>query len=269
MVTAPRAAAPPAATWASHKRIGLVLGGGVARGIVHIGVLEVLEGQGIPIEVVVGVSAGALAGAIYCAGVRGERLRELATTLRWRSLARPLRPSPRAGFGVSFDRLEHWVEQTTGAKRFEDLKTPLVVVASDLMRGEPVVFDKGPLAPIVRASASVPGAVEPVRFDGRLLVDGGATNNLPISVARRYGVDIVIAVNCFTPPRRQPRSLLWQGLTAATWLLLRAGDDRHSADVLVEPDLDQVSFVRMHTDDLRERGAKAMTAMLPKLHRLQ
>lgn len=251
--------------WPTNKRIGLVLGGGVARGIVHTGALEVLDSQGVPIDFIVGVSAGAMAGAIYCAGIRGERLREMSATLRWRSIARPLRPSPQSGFGVSFARLEHWLERTTGVKTFEDLQTPLMVVASDLMTGEPIVFDHGPLMPIVRASASVPGAVEALRLDGRLLVDGGVTNNLPISVARRYGADIVIAINCFTPPRREPRSLLWQGLTAGTWLLLRAGDDRHTADVLVEPDLDQVSFIHMRTDDLRRRGAVAMTAMLPKL----
>ena len=108
--------------------------------------------------------------------------------------------------------------------------------------------------------------VEPLKLDGRLLVDGGITNNLPISIARQFGADVVIAVNCFPPPRAMPRSMFWQGVTVITWLLLQAGDDPHSADVLVEPDLDQVSLLRLASADLRHRGARAMIAQLPRLH---
>lgn len=252
--------------WSSGKRIGLVLGGGVARGLVHVGVLEVLQGQGVPIDFVVGVSAGAMVGAAYCAGANVEQLREVSRLMRWDRIARPLRPSRGNGFGVTFARLERWVEKTTGVTTFEQLKTPLIVLASDLMAGEPVVFQHGPLGPAVRASASVPGMVAPLKLNDRLLVDGGVTNNLPISLARQFGADVVIAVNCFTPPRAAPRGALWQGLTALTWLLLQAGDDPHSADVLVEPDLDQVSFLRLASADLRRRGARAMAAQLPSLH---
>ncbi|MFZ2519994.1 MAG: patatin-like phospholipase family protein, partial [Anaerolineae bacterium] len=251
--------------WSSNKRIGLVLGGGVARGLLHVGVLEVLEGQGVPIDFVVGVSSGAMVGAAYCASGSHEQVRQVSELMRWDRIARPLRPSRASGFGVTFARLERWVEQTAGVTTFEQLKTPLIVVASDLMSGKPVVFQHGPLAPAVRASSSVPGMVEPLKLDGRLLVDGGITNNLPISIARQFGADVVIAVNCFPPPRAMPRSMFWQGVTAITWLLLQAGDDPHSADVLVEPDLDQVSLLRLASADLRHRGARAMIAQLPRL----
>ncbi len=252
--------------WSSNKRIGLVLGGGVARGLAHIGVLEVLDGQGIPIDFVVGVSAGAMVGAAYCASGSHEQVRQVSELMRWDRIARPLRPSRGGGFGVTFARLERWVEQSAGVTTFEQLKTPLIVVASDLMSGKPVIFQHGPLAPAVRASSSVPGMVEPLMLDGRLLVDGGVTNNLPISVARQLGADVVIAVNCFPPPRALPRSTLWQGIAALSWLLLRAGDDPHSADVLVEPDLDQVSLLRLASADMRQRGARAMVAELPRLY---
>ena len=221
--------------WSSNKRIGLVLGGGVARGLLHVGVLEVLEGQGVPIDFVVGVSSGAMVGAAYCASGSHEQARQVSELMRWDRIARPLRPSRASGFGVTFARLERWVEQTAGVTTFEQLKTPLIVVASDLMSGKPVVFQHGPLAPAVRASSSVPGMVEPLKLDGRLLVDGGITNNLPISIARQFGADVVIAVNCFPPPRAMPRSMFWQGVTAITWLLLQAGDDPLSLIHISEP----------------------------------
>ena len=90
--------------WSTNKRIGLVLGGGVARGLVHIGVLEVLDGQGIPIDFVVGVSAGAMVGAAYCASGSHEQVRQVSALMRWDRIARPLRPSRAGGFGRRFRR---------------------------------------------------------------------------------------------------------------------------------------------------------------------
>ncbi len=250
--------------WRSKKRVGLVLGGGVARGLVHAGVLQALDGQGIPIDLVVGTSAGALAGAIYCAGVRGEELEAIVRRLRWRGLASPL-PFWRGQVGISFRRLEAWVDEATGAKTFADLQVPLAVVTTDLMTGEAVVYQEGPLAIAVHASAAVPGSVAPVRYGERLLVDGGLSNNLPISIARRMGADVVIAVNCFPPPQRLPEGIAQQGTMALSWLLIRAGDPPHSADVLVEPDLEGVSLFALQTQRLVRRGAVAMVAQLPHL----
>ena len=142
---------------------------------------------------------------------------------------------------------------------------PLAVVTTDLLTGEAVVYREGPLAIAVHASSAVPGSVAPVHYDGRVLVDGGLSNNLPISVAREMGADVVIAVNCFPPPTHAPIGVAQQATTALSWLLLRAGDPPQSADVLVEPPLEGVSLFALQRERLVRRGAVAMVAQLPRL----
>lgn len=145
-------------------------------------------------------------------------MRQVSELMRWNRIARPLASLTWRWIRRHLcARGAAGVEQSAGVTTFEQLKKPLIVVASDLMSGKPVIFQHGPLAPAVRASSSVPGMVEPLMLDGRLLVDGGITNNLPISVARQFGADVVIAVNCFPPPQALPRRRLRQGIAALSW----------------------------------------------------
>ncbi len=164
-----------------RKRVGLALGGGGARGMAHVGVIRVLEREGIPIDCIAGTSAGSLAGAAYAGGIRGHDLVELALRLRWRDIVRPV--WPRQGF-VSFARLEDFVAELLGDPEFADLEIPYAAMAADLATGEQVVLKEGRVAPAVQASCSVPGIATPVAIDGRLLADGGVVNNLPISAVR-------------------------------------------------------------------------------------
>ena len=127
-----------------RKRVGLALGGGVGRGLAHIGVLLVLERAGIPIDCVSGTSAGSIMGAVYCAGWSLDRIREEARRIRWRQLASPVWPS--RGL-VSFDKLERWLVAKLGDLSFADLKIPYAAAATDLKTFEPVTLREGRLAP--------------------------------------------------------------------------------------------------------------------------
>jgi NTE family protein len=211
-----------------RKRVGLALGGGAARGLAHIGVLQVLERERVVPDCIAGTSVGSLVGAAYAAGVRGKGLEKMALEMRWRKIARPA--LSRYGL-ASFAKLETWIVDTVGDLSFADLEIPFAAVAADLETGQPVILREGRLAPAVRASCSVPGFVIPLELDGRLLTDGGVANNLPISVAREMGADVVIAVDLMLPLGRRPKGLLEIGISSIRYLIARAGDDPATAEV--------------------------------------
>ena len=226
-----------------RKRVGLALGGGGARGMAHVGVIRLLEQEGIPIDCIAGTSAGSLVGAAYAAGLRGHDLLEQALKLRWRDIARLA--WPHRGF-VSFEKLEHSLVDTLGDLTFADLDIPFAAVAADLATGKQIVLEQGHLAPAVRASCTVPGIVIPVEVDGRLLSDGGVINNLPISVVRELGADFVIAVGLGAPSGEIPKNALQMVIAAFDCLLLYAADDPATADVhLPIPAWGLSSMVRM------------------------
>jgi NTE family protein len=213
---------------AGRKRVGLALGGGGARGMAHVGVIRALERGGVPVDCIAGTSAGSVAGAAYAAGLSADQLLELALQIRWRDIMRPI--WPRQGF-ISFARLESYFARVIGDPTFDDLKIPYAAVAADLATGKQVVLREGRVARAVRASCSVPGIVTPVEVDGRMLIDGGVVNNLPISIVRDLGADIVIAVGLALPPGDYPRGLLRIGIAAIEYMILNAGDDPATADV--------------------------------------
>jgi NTE family protein len=225
-----------------RKRVGLALGGGGARGMAHVGVIRVLERENIPIDCIAGTSAGSLVGAAYAAGIRSDKLMDMALKIRWGDIAKFV--WPRQGF-VSFERLESYIINLVGDLRFSDLELAYAAVAADMATGEQVVLKEGRIAPAVRASCSVPGFVTPVEWDGRLLTDGGVVNNLPISVVRDLGADIVIAVGLGAPPGGYPKGPLQIGMAAIEFLIIHAADDPATADVHIPiPVWGLSSFVR-------------------------
>lgn len=187
--------APPV-TEMPRPKIALVLGGGAARGFAHVGVIRALEQEKIPIDMIVGTSVGSLIGAIYANDMNSFELEWTAFTLGKDDLFDYGIFSAIAGMGLARgDKLEEFVRTKVSTANIEDLKLPFAAVATDLNRGTRVVLDKGSVARAVRASSAIPGVFNPVEFQGRLLVDGGLMDNIPISVAREKGADIVIAVD--------------------------------------------------------------------------
>ncbi len=252
-----------------RKRVGLALGGGGMRGMAHVGVLRVLEQAGIPVDCIAGTSAGSLVGAAYAAGLRSDRLLDLALQMRWRSISRPV--WPRDGF-VSFARLESYLIDAGGDLSFGQLKIPYAAVAANLATGEQVVLSRGRLAPAVRASCSVPGIVTPIDLGGQRLVDGGIANNLPISVVRELGADVVIAVGLGSPPGDYPRGVGQIAVSAIEHLLIKAGDDPASAQVYIPIPLWGLSSMirssrRQHLMDLgRQAAEEALPAIRAALN---
>lgn len=174
------------------RRVTLVLGGGSARGIAHVGVLKVLEKEGIPVDSIVGTSMGALAGASYAVGVSLDRLEEMAYNFSAKNLLDPT--IPRMGL-LAGDKLEKIIRSLVDDKAFKDCRIPLAVVTTDIETGEEVVYQEGDLVKVVRASCSWPGIFNPVRIDGRLLSDGGIKNSVPTKIARELGADYILAVD--------------------------------------------------------------------------
>ena len=187
--------APPV-TGMARPKIALVLGGGAARGFAHVGVIRALEQEKIPIDMIVGTSVGSLIGAIYASDTNSFELEWTAFSLEKDDLFDYAILSAFTGMGLARgDKLEEFVRTKVFTANIEDLQIPFAAVATDLNRGTRVVLDKGPVAKAVRASSAVPGVFNPVEYQGKLLADGGMMDNIPISVARGKGADIVIAVD--------------------------------------------------------------------------
>jgi len=179
-----------------RPKIALVLGGGAARGFAHVGVIRVLEQEKIPVDMIVGTSVGSLIGAIYAYNMNSFELEWTAFSLERDNILDYTLLSTITGMGpVKGDKLEEFMKSKVPVANIENLKLPFAAVATDLNRGTRVVIDHGPVAKAVRASSAIPGVFNPVEHQGRLLVDGGVVDNIPIDVAREKGADIVIAVD--------------------------------------------------------------------------
>ena len=175
-----------------HPKIGLALGSGGARGFAHLGVIKALTEAGIPIDLIAGSSMGALVASFYGAGIDMERLYKLSTAFKRKYFLDFT--VPKMGF-ISGKKVKEFIKVFTHGKNIEDLSIPIGIVATDLLTGEKVVFQTGSVADAVRASISIPGIFVPEKNNGRILVDGGVSDRVPVSVAKEMGADIVIAVD--------------------------------------------------------------------------
>ena len=237
------------------KKVGLALGGGAARGLAHIGVLEVLEKEGIPVDMIVGTSAGAAVGALYAQGKPAGQIKELALNTGWRRLVSLIDLAlPKSGF-IEGTRIKNLLKSIIGDISFSDLKIPLACVATDIMSGEEVVISDGSVLEGVRASISIPVIFTAVKWQDRYLVDGGLVNPVPVSTVRKMGADFVIAVNVIPPMgvRLQPakeakepgifQSML-HSLYIATYSLVRS--NLAGADIVIEPRLSHIGYGDFH-----------------------
>ncbi len=219
-------------------RIALVLGGGAARGFAHVGVIRALEQEKIPIDMVVGTSVGSLIGAIYATDLNSFELEWTAFQLEKEDLFDFGVISAVTGMGFAKgDKLEAWVKGHIKAANIENMKLPFAAVATDLNWGHKVVLDKGSLARAIRASAAIPGVFEPVRHQGKILVDGGVVDNIPISVAKARGADLVIAVDISANvANTNITNLLGVTLQATNIMFaLNVEQSKKDADVLITP----------------------------------
>src|SRR4029077_16026592 len=259
----------PAATTASPiPSIGLALGGGFARGIVHVGVLKVLEQEGIPISFVAGTSVGALIGAAYCSGVSPTELEEIAARVRFRDLARWT--LSRYGFATNL-RMITFLKKILKVHTFEELQVPLAVTATDFGSGEGVVFRTGPVVCAVVASCAYPGVFLPVKVNGRLLVDGMLAHSLPTKPARDMGADKVLAVSLRThwKNRDGPRHIFDViGHVFSLAQDVNCAQARSCADLVIEPDVTGYRYDDFERSaELVRIGEEATRAAIPAIRK--
>lgn len=247
-----------------QETLGLALGGGAVLGAAHMGVLQALDEFGLKVTHLTGTSMGALVASLYAAGLSGREIEAMAGDLRWPELT-AFSPS-RLGL-FSMDRMEALVHRRTGGREIQDLSIPLALIATDIASGEKVVMDRGPLASAACASACVPGLFIPVERDGRLLVDGGLLENLPLSPLRGWGVDRVVAVDVhmgrtFHRPRNLPE-LLGNALDMALGHAARERKDQ--VDLLIAPDTS--SWSRSDMEDVPALVREGYRAAMKELGR--
>jgi len=230
------------------KKVGLVLGSGGARGLAHIGVMKALVESSIPIDLIVGSSAGALFGGLYASLGKVEEIEKLAREVTNKDVVRVLADPSWGGGLIKGEKTLKYLNNLFGGKKIEDLKTPFAAVATDMKTAETVVFHSGSLADAVRASISVPLVYSPVERDGQRLVDGGVSSPVPVEVAKKMGADIVIAVNLdgvYFLGENQKKSLFGSTIDVVkdSYFALRynlAKKEARGADIVIEP---QMEFV--------------------------
>jgi len=221
-------------------RIGLALGGGAARGFAHIGVIKVLESQGIVPDVVVGTSAGSVVGAMYAAGNNGFALQKMALEMDEATISDWSLPFFSKSSGVlKGEALQSYVNRMVNQTAIEKLKKPFGAVATDLNTGLPILFQRGNTGLAVRASSAVPGVFQPVKINDRFYVDGGLVSPVPVRFAREMGADIVIAVNISSSPEAQNSASSLEVLMQTFTIMGQSLNqfELKSADVVIKPEL--------------------------------
>ena len=252
----------------TQPTVGLALGSGGLRGLAHIGVLKVLEQEGIPVNYIAGCSIGSLIGSLYASGLDSETIFKLAKNLKrqhWIDFV-----IPKMGL-VAGDRTLDTIRLLTKRQTFDQLAIPLAVVAADLYTGQEIVFRDGEVALAVRASVSVPGVFVPYNYDGKLLVDGAVVNPTPMDVVRGMGADIVVAVDLVPTGDVAAITNLFDVIIQTIDIVERQlfKQHEHHCDLLIQPDVGHISPSSFtNVDECVALGVQAMEAGLPELRRL-
>jgi NTE family protein len=261
-----------AITRSRRPRLGLALSGGAARGMAHVGVLKVLAEHGVRVDCVAGTSAGALVGGALASGMPVEEIEALGRVMRWRDFGRMT--LSRLGAQTNAP-MEEYVRARFPVTRFEELPTPFAAVATDLQTGAAVVMrDEGDVPFAVRASCALPGWYVPVvDARGRQLVDGGLVANLPTSVVRALGAEVVIAVDVNFDGAKfmgAPTSVIGVLLQSIIVVQRTAVEyQRQLADLVISPPVGHLRWDEMgRAAEFIEAGAEAARAAIPAVKEL-
>lgn len=246
-------------------RIGLALGGGAARGFAHIGVIQVLEENGIKVDLVAGTSAGSLVAALYASGKNGKEMATLAEGMDEGAITDWAFP----GRGlIRGEALARFVREKTGSKTIEQMALPLGIVATDLGDGAPILFRTGDTGTAVRASSAVPAVFQPVKIGNREYVDGGLVAPVPVRYAKQMGADLVIAVDISSPPDDKPLGDAFRMLMQTFAIMGRSINnfELREADLVLRPRLDGIGSsdftARRRSIQAGREAAQAMLAQI-------
>ena len=248
-------------------KLGLALGGGAARGFAHIGVIQVLEENGIKPDMVVGTSAGSVVAAFYASGKTGAQLQWLADSMDESQLTDWTVPFMSRGM-LRGEALGRYINTQLNGAKIEDLKIPLGIVATDLQTGDGILFRRGDIATAVRASSAVPSVFEPVRIGNKDYVDGGLVSPVPVLYARQMGADIVIAVDISSRPEDAKTSDMLKVLLQTFSIMGKSISqlEMAQAEVVVRPAMSDVGSTEFAARKKSiEAGRAAMKLALPAL----
>jgi NTE family protein len=263
---------PPTESPVVHPplKLGLALGGGAARGFAHVGVIQVLEENGIKPDLVVGTSAGSLVGAIYASGKNGKELQKVAEDMDEATITDWTLPFISRGV-LRGDAYAKYVAQQVNNKLIEQTVIPLGIVATDLQTGQGILFRRGDIATAVRASSAVPGIFNPVKIGAAEYVDGGLVSPVPVRYARQMGATLVIAVDISSAPEGESADGSLQVMLKTFTIMGKSINDFElkNADVLVRPALVGVKSADFTAKKRAiDAGRAAMLAEMPKLKAL-
>ena len=248
-------------------KIGLVLGGGAARGFAHVGVIQVLEEAGIRPNLVVGTSAGSLVAAFYASGKTGRQLQQVAEIMEEAAFADWTLPIFSRGM-LRGEALARYVGVQVNGRLIENMPLPLGIVATDLNSGLGILFQRGDTATAVRASSAVPALFQPVKIGGREYVDGGLVSPVPVRYARQMGAEFVIAVDISSAPEANAASDTLEILMQTFSIMSKSINtfELKDADLVVRPLLAGVGSSNFSARrQAIDAGRVAMTALLPQL----
>lgn len=255
--------------------VALVLGGGGSKGLAHVGVLEVLEENNIPINLIVGTSSGAGVGALYASHVNAQTVKRLLVDLgKWDlldlSIASICRMALEASGPVSGYYLEKFFIEKLAEQDIEELSIPFAAVAVDIETSRPFIIKSGPIAPAVHASAAIPPFFSPVKLYGRTLVDGGVALPVPVSVAKEYNPKLIIAVDISAPPTTGCLSgsveLTYRSLEISYYMLSRS--QTKEADIDIHPNLEGFGMFDDHrNEEIYVTGIEAARKAIPEIKR--
>ncbi|HEX5806662.1 MAG TPA: patatin-like phospholipase family protein [Macromonas sp.] len=248
-------------------RIGLALGGGAARGFAHVGVIEVLEQNGIRPDCVVGTSAGSLVAALYASGMGANDLMNTALQMEEAAIADWTLPIFNRGL-LRGEALARYVNKQVQGRTLQEMRLPLGILATDLATGKGVLFQRGDTGTAVRASSAVPGVFTPVAIGGRQYVDGGLVAPVPVEQARQMGAELVIGVDISSAPDHAAANDALS-VVLQTFTIMGQSINRYiltEADVVVRPQLNGVGSADFAARQKSiAAGREAMQAALPKL----
>ncbi len=249
-------------------KVALVLGGGGALGFAHIGVLDILERNGVPIDCVIGTSMGAVVGAGYCSGKSIDQLIEVSTDM---SMVKMYDINLNFKGLLSGRRIVRRLREIYGHTNIEDMPIKFMCNAVDLVTCKEHIFDKGDLLTAVRASMSVPAIFSPVKYNGMVLVDGGIINNMCDDLAKKLGYDVVIAVDVVSGSELNEKVTSLFGSVVQSCLIMQKELQRlknDNYDVLIKPHLSthkQYVFGRETTEQMIELGRLATIDAMPQI----
>lgn len=248
------------------KKVGLALGGGAAHGVAHIGIIQVLNENNIPIDFVSGCSAGAIVGGLYCTDSDMYMAGKLCATIDMSTFIDII--IPRLGF-IKGDKAENLVDMLCKGKNIEDCSTPFTAVACDIITGKCVTIDKGKVAKACHASFAIPGVFEPVEIDDMQLIDGGAMTRVPIEEVRNMGAEYVIVVDVGYQGSGHEKAknlmeVLMYAFEMSDWQTVEQMYKK--ADCVIAPDLRDIPLHNLEkAEETIQIGRQATLKMLDKI----